>query len=131
MKYREVRERYWRDRGILGGKIDMAKEIFTMSDVYMKIYWNGTSKNIIGPKVKQLRTAQGLSQAALAGRLQLLGMECSDLTILRIEQVLGTLNGENVKRESYVRTPEYEAALEAWKKTEQEWDTSSLEGGCI
>ncbi len=52
----------------------------------MKIYWNGTSKNIIGPKVKQLRTAQGLSQAALAGRLQLLGMECSDLTILRIEQ---------------------------------------------
>ena len=52
----------------------------------MKIYWNGTSKNIIGPKVNQLRTAQGLSQAALAGRLQLLGMECSDLTILRIEQ---------------------------------------------
>lgn len=52
----------------------------------MKIYWNGTSKNIIGPKVKQLRTAQGLSQAALASRLQLLGMECSDLTILRIEK---------------------------------------------
>lgn len=52
----------------------------------MKIYWNGTSKNIIGSKVKQLRTVQGLSQAALAGRLQLLGMECSDLTILRIEQ---------------------------------------------
>ena len=52
----------------------------------MKIYWNGTSKNIIGLKVKQLRTAQGLSQAALAGKLQLLGMECSDLTILRIEQ---------------------------------------------
>ena len=52
----------------------------------MKIYWNGTSKNIIGQKVKQLRTAQGLSQAALAGRLQLLGMECNDLTILRIEQ---------------------------------------------
>ena len=52
----------------------------------MKIYWNGTSKNIIGPKVRKLRTAQGLSQAALAGRLQLLGMECSDLAILRIEQ---------------------------------------------
>ena len=46
----------------------------------MKIYWNGTSKNIIGPKLKQLRTAQGLSQAALAGRLQLLGMECSDIS---------------------------------------------------
>lgn len=52
----------------------------------MKIYLNGTSKNIIDPKVKQLRTALGLSQAALAGKLQLLGMECSDLTILQIEQ---------------------------------------------
>ena len=41
---------------------------------------------------------------------------------LKIAQFLGTLNGENVKRESYVRTPEYEAALEAWKKTEQEWE---------
>lgn len=52
----------------------------------MKIYWNGTSKNIIGPKVKQLRQKLGLSQAKLAGQLQLLGMECNDLTILRIEQ---------------------------------------------
>lgn len=52
----------------------------------MKIYWNGTSKNIIGSKVKQLRTELGLSQAKLATQLQLLGMECNDLTILRIEQ---------------------------------------------
>jgi len=52
----------------------------------MKIYWNGTSKNIIGPKVKQLRLEQGLSQAKLASQLQLRGMECNDLTILRIEQ---------------------------------------------
>ena len=52
----------------------------------MKIYWNGTSKNIVGPKIRQLRRSKGLSQAALAGQLQLLGMECSDLTILRIEQ---------------------------------------------
>lgn len=41
---------------------------------------------------------------------------------MKIAQFLGTLNGENVKRESYVRTPEYEAALEAWKETEQEWE---------
>lgn len=40
---------------------------------------------------------------------------------MKIAQFLGTLNGENVKRESYVHTPEYEAALEAWKETEQEW----------
>ena len=52
----------------------------------MKIYWNGTSKNIIGPKLKRLRTGLGLSQAKLAGQLQLLGLECNDLTILRIEQ---------------------------------------------
>jgi transcriptional regulator with XRE-family HTH domain len=51
----------------------------------MKIYWNGTSKNIIGSKIRQLRQEKGLSQAALASQLQLLGMECSDLTILRIE----------------------------------------------
>lgn len=54
--------------------------------IFMKIYWNGTSKNIIGSKVKQLRQEKRLSQAALANQLQLLGMECSDLTILRIEQ---------------------------------------------
>ena len=42
---------------------------------------------------------------------------------LKIAQFLGALNGENVKRESYVCTPEYEAALEAWKETEQEWET--------
>lgn len=41
---------------------------------------------------------------------------------MKIAQFLGTLNGENVKRESYVRTPEFEAALEAWKETEQEWE---------
>ena len=41
---------------------------------------------------------------------------------LKIAHFLGTFNGENVKRERYVRTPEYEAALEAWKETEQEWE---------
>ena len=52
----------------------------------MKIYWNGTSKNIIGSKIRQLRQEKGLSQAALASQLQLFGMEFSDLTILRILQ---------------------------------------------
>ena len=41
---------------------------------------------------------------------------------LKIAQFLGNLNGENVKRESYVRTPEYETALQTWKETEQEWE---------
>lgn len=52
----------------------------------MKIYWNGESKNIIGAKVKELRTQQSLTQKALAEQLQLAGYEFSDLTILRIEQ---------------------------------------------
>ncbi len=41
---------------------------------------------------------------------------------LKMAEFLGRLNGESVSRESYVRTPEYEKALEAWKETEQEWE---------
>ena len=41
---------------------------------------------------------------------------------LKIVQFLGTLNGENINRESYVSTPEYVKALEAWKEAEQEWE---------
>lgn len=52
----------------------------------MKIYWNGQSKNIVGSRLKELRTAQGISQKALAARLQTEGFEFTDLTILRIEQ---------------------------------------------
>jgi len=54
----------------------------------MKIYWNKryNSKNIIGNKIKALRNQQGLTQKALAEKLQLEGFEFSDLTILRIEQ---------------------------------------------
>lgn len=52
----------------------------------MKIYWNGNSKNIIGSKIKKLRTENNLTQKELAEKLQLEGHEFSDLTILRIEQ---------------------------------------------
>lgn len=41
---------------------------------------------------------------------------------MKIAQFLGTLNGEDINRESYVHTPEYVKALEAWKQTEQEWE---------
>ncbi len=41
---------------------------------------------------------------------------------MKIAQFLGSLNGENINRESYVRTPEYVKALEEWKETEQEWE---------
>ena len=51
----------------------------------MKIYWSGDSKNIIGGKVRALRKAQGLTQKALATKIQLAGYDFNDLTILRIE----------------------------------------------
>jgi transcriptional regulator with XRE-family HTH domain len=51
----------------------------------MKIYWSGESKNIIGEKVRTLRIERGLTQKALAAKLQLAGFEFADLTILRIE----------------------------------------------
>lgn len=41
---------------------------------------------------------------------------------IKMAEFLGRLNEENVKRESYVRTLEYEKALEAWKEKEQEWE---------
>lgn len=52
----------------------------------MKIYWNGTSKNIIGDKIKKLRKDAGLTQKELAEKLQFQKHGFSDLTILRIEQ---------------------------------------------
>lgn len=54
----------------------------------MIIYWakKTNSKNRIGKRVKDLRTAKQLSQKALAEQLQLAGYEFNDLTVLRIEQ---------------------------------------------
>ncbi len=51
----------------------------------MKIYCDGKSKNIIGPRVRMYREQAKLSQRALAEKLQLMGYDFSDLTILRIE----------------------------------------------
>ena len=51
----------------------------------MKIYWNkeNNSKNLIGQRVKELRTERQLSQKALAEQLQLAGYEFNDLTVLQ------------------------------------------------
>ena len=43
-------------------------------------------KNLIGQRVKELRTEKHMSKKALAEQLQLAGYEFSDLTVLRIEQ---------------------------------------------
>ena len=52
----------------------------------MKIYWYEGSKNIIGPQVKSLRKEQKWTQKILAEKLQLLGYDFNDLTVLRIER---------------------------------------------
>lgn len=41
---------------------------------------------------------------------------------MKIAEFLGRLNGESVSRESYVKAPEYEKALEVWKEKEREWE---------
>ncbi len=41
---------------------------------------------------------------------------------VKMAEFLARLNGESVSRETYVRTPEYEKALEMWKEKEQEWE---------
>ena len=51
----------------------------------MKTTCFGPSRNIIGPRVRQLRQSQGLTQKNLAEKLQLAGFDLTDLTILRIE----------------------------------------------
>ena len=48
-------------------------------------YWYEGQKNIIGCKAKQLRKNAKLTQAALAGKLQLAGYDFDRLTIGRIE----------------------------------------------
>ena len=51
----------------------------------MKIYWSGDRKNVIGGQVCAHRLQKNWTQKELATQLQLLGLECSDLMILRIE----------------------------------------------
>lgn len=52
----------------------------------MKLCQNGIFRNITGVKIRRLRKKRHLSQKKLAQQLQLQGMDCSDLTILRIEK---------------------------------------------
>lgn len=52
----------------------------------MKIYQYGDSKNIIGKQLKKIRIKRKMSQKELATQLQLLGLQWSDLTVLRTEQ---------------------------------------------
>ena len=50
----------------------------------MKIYWNGTSKNIIGSNLKKLRKKAGMTQKTLAEKLQLEGRDFMYIYFLHI-----------------------------------------------
>lgn len=54
----------------------------------MKIYWHDGRKNIIGDNLKKIRHSKKLTQKDVAVKLQLKGIECDRLTILRIENGL-------------------------------------------
>lgn len=52
----------------------------------MKINWEGEKRNLVGPKVKELRKKRKVTQKDMAAQLQVMGYDFNDLTILRIEQ---------------------------------------------
>ncbi|MBQ7871104.1 MAG: helix-turn-helix transcriptional regulator [Oscillospiraceae bacterium] len=79
----------------------------------MKIYWNGNSKNIIGPVIRRLRKEQGYTQSALAARMQLRGFDVSDLTILRIENGTRFVPDYEVKALAEILNVSYETLLGA------------------
>lgn len=78
----------------------------------MKIYWNGDSKNIIGNKVRMLRIRNGLTQEALAAKLQLNGFNFYALTILRIENGTRFVPDYEVKALSEIFNVCYEELLD-------------------
>ena len=63
----------------------------------MKIYWHDGKKNIIGKNLKKIRIEKKLTQKDIAIKLQLLGVECDRLTILRIENGLRFVPDYEVK----------------------------------
>ncbi len=78
----------------------------------MKIYWNGKSKNIIGQKVRTLRKECGLTQKALATKLQLEGWDFTELTVLRIENGTRFVPDYEVKALAQIFGVSYAALLD-------------------
>ena len=78
----------------------------------MKVYWSGDRKNIIGKKAHALRLSRGITQNALTAQLRLAGMECSPLTVLRIENGTRFVPDYEVKALSQVLSVPYSALLD-------------------
>ena len=79
----------------------------------MKIYWSGDKKNIIGETVRRLRKEQGLTQRALAEKLQLAGYDVTDLTVLRIESGDRFVSDYEVKALAKALDVDYQTLLDA------------------
>lgn len=78
----------------------------------MKIYWSGESKNIVGAKVRAFRKKNGMTQRGLAEKLQLMGYDCTDLTILRIENGSRFVPDYEVKALAKIFAVPYETLLD-------------------
>lgn len=78
----------------------------------MKIYWTGSSKNIIGPNIRALRKAAGLTQRDVAEKLQLEGFDFTDLTILRIENGTRFVPDYEIKALAHIFGVAYEELLD-------------------
>lgn len=77
----------------------------------MKIYWDGGAKNLIGGKVRELRRRQKMTQKTLAEKLQLQGLDVTDLTVLRIEGGKRFVPDYEVKALARVLNASYEELL--------------------
>ena len=77
----------------------------------MKIYWHNGKKNVIGENLKKIRLEKKLTQKDIAIKLQLLGVECDRLTILRIENGLRFVPDYEVKLLCQVLDISYEELL--------------------
>ena len=78
----------------------------------IKIYWSGESKNIVGTKIRTLRKEHGMTQRGLAEQLQLMGYDCTDLTILRIENGTRFVPDYEVKALAKIFAVPYETLLD-------------------
>ncbi len=78
----------------------------------MRIYWSGTSKNIVGEKVRALRIAKGWTQKKLATEMQLAGFDLTDLTVLRIENGTRFVPDYEVRALAHIFHVPYEALLD-------------------
>ena len=78
----------------------------------MKIYWSGGKKNIIGEKVRQLRKEQGLTQRALAEKLQLNGCDMTRECLVKIERCTQHIQASQLQAIKHALNTSYDALID-------------------